>query len=94
MTYQKLEKKRKRNETSGNESPLQEGSKIKLKGLVAQFLAEAPEQKMSLKRLQKRVTASTGLFSSKDNADTFRNKLLKSSKFVVEGKKVSLKSRS
>jgi len=36
----KLEKKRKRDETSGNESPLQEGSKIKLKGLVAQFLAE------------------------------------------------------
>ncbi len=36
---------------------------------------QAPEQKMSLKRLQKRVTASTGLFSSKDNADTFRGKV-------------------
>lgn len=31
---------------------------------------------MSLKRLQKRVTASTGLFSSKDEADSFREKVL------------------
>lgn len=37
---EKLEKKRKRDETSGNGSSLQMGSKIKLKELVAQFLTE------------------------------------------------------
>lgn len=36
----KSEKKRKRDETSGNEAPLQEGLKIKLKELVAQILTE------------------------------------------------------
>ncbi|KAG0563031.1 hypothetical protein M758_9G189000 [Ceratodon purpureus] len=90
----KPEKKRKMDETSGNGAAPQEGSKIKLKELVSQFLTEAPEKRMSLKRLQKRVTASTGLFSSKGDADAFRDKMLKSSKFVVEGKKVSLKSRT
>jgi Pin2-interacting protein X1 len=98
VSENKSAKKRKMGETvSGNGAavPLQEApSKMKLKELVSQFLTEAPEQRMSLKRLQKRVTASTGLFSSKGDADAFRDKLLKSSKFVVEGKKVSLKSRT
>uniref|UniRef100_A0A7I4FTQ2 G-patch domain-containing protein n=1 Tax=Physcomitrium patens TaxID=3218 RepID=A0A7I4FTQ2_PHYPA len=95
----KLAKRRKRDETSGFKAVLQEGSKIKLKELVAQFLAEvrtflcAAEQKTSLKKLQRRVTASTGLFSSKDDAVRFRDKMLKSSKFVVEGNTISLKSR-
>lgn len=40
VAEKKLEKKRKRDEASGNEAPLQEGSKIKLKELVAQFLTE------------------------------------------------------
>jgi hypothetical protein len=30
---------------------------------------------MSLKRLQEKVTASIGLFSSKDDADTLRDKV-------------------
>jgi Pin2-interacting protein X1 len=94
VAEEKSEKKRKRDESSATESPLQKGSKMKFKELVAQFLTESPEKKMSLRRLQKRVTTSTGLFSSKGDADSFREKLLKSSKFVVEGKKVSLKSRT
>ncbi|XP_024368235.1 G-patch domain-containing protein 1 isoform X1 [Physcomitrium patens] len=90
----KLEKKRKRDESLGNEAALKEGSKIKLKSLVSQLLAEVSERKMSLKRLQKRVTASTGLFPSKSDADAFKDKLLKSSRFVVEGKNVSLKCKT
>jgi Pin2-interacting protein X1 len=90
----KLEKKRKRDESLGNEAALKEGSKIKLKSLVSQLLAEASEGKVSLKRLQRRVTASTGLFPSKSDADAFKDKLLKSSRFVVEGKNVSLKCKT
>jgi len=81
--------KRKRDEAAA--ATVQEGSKIKLKELIAQFLQEAPEQRMSLKRLQKRVIASTGLFSdSRKEGDSLKDKLLKSSRFLVEGKKVSL----
>ncbi|CAK9235466.1 unnamed protein product [Sphagnum troendelagicum] len=85
-------KKRKRDRDGGNEGTVQEGSKIKLKELISQILTQAPEQRMSVKRLQKRVIATTGLFSNptEDQVDSFKDKLLKSSRFVVEGKKVSL----
>ncbi|CAK9234025.1 unnamed protein product [Sphagnum troendelagicum] len=85
-------KKRKRDRGGGNEGTVQEGSKIKLKELISQILTQAPEQRMSVKRLQKRVIATTGLFSNatEDQVDSFKDKLLKSSRFVVEGKKVSL----
>jgi len=68
------------------------GSKVKLKDLIAHFLSEAPEQGMKLKRLKKQVTATTGLIldSEGDQRDAFKEKLLKSSRFVVEGKKVFL----
>ncbi|CAM6033927.1 unnamed protein product [Sphagnum compactum] len=85
-------KKRKRDRGGGNEGTVKEGSKIKLKELISQILTQAPEQRMSVKRLQKRVIATTGLFSNltEDQVDSFKDKLLKSSRFVVEGKKVSL----
>ncbi|KAH8973429.1 hypothetical protein BDL97_01G047500 [Sphagnum fallax] len=68
------------------------GSKVKLKDLIAHFLSEAPEQGMKLKRLKKQVIATTGLILDPegDQRDAFKEKLLKSSRFVVEGKKVFL----
>lgn len=52
VAEEKHEKKRKRDDTSAIESPLQKGSKIKLKELVAQFLTEVRG------RAFKRVTLS------------------------------------
>jgi hypothetical protein len=56
------------------------------------FILQAPEQGMKLKRLKKQVIATTGLIldSEGDQRDAFKEKLLKSSRFVVEGKKVFL----
>jgi hypothetical protein len=70
-------KKRKRDRGGGNEGTVQEGSKIKLKELISQILTQAPEQRMSVKRLQKRVIATTGLFSNptEDQVDSFKDKV-------------------
>ncbi|KAL3695302.1 hypothetical protein R1sor_009378 [Riccia sorocarpa] len=58
--------------------------------LVKQILAEAPSQTLSFKRLQKRVMAA-GLFT--EEALSFKLKLQKSSRFVLEGKTVSLATK-
>ncbi|KAL2632333.1 hypothetical protein R1flu_017019 [Riccia fluitans] len=58
--------------------------------LVKQLLAEAPSQTLSFRRLQKRVMAA-GLFT--EEALSFKLKLQKSSRFVLEGKTVSLATK-
>lgn len=75
--------------------PKQE-NKQKWKRLCRQLLQEVPAQTMSIKRLHRLIVGESDLFPSPDVDDheqsvcLFKGKLNKSSKFIIEGKKVSL----
>ncbi|GMJ06244.1 hypothetical protein like AT1G63980 [Hibiscus trionum] len=72
--------------------------KLKLKKLCKQLLREVPGERLKLKQLKVLIDEQSSSvfcnFSSKDALAYLKRKLESSSKFSVEGKRVSLASRS
>ncbi|XP_057841126.1 G-patch domain-containing protein 1 isoform X2 [Cryptomeria japonica] len=77
------------------ETEVVSGPKLKLKRICKQLLREAPGQSMKIKNLKKCVEAHSSFFFSefscrRDAVSYLTRKLEKNSKFVVDGKNVSL----
>ncbi|KAK1438595.1 hypothetical protein QVD17_04404 [Tagetes erecta] len=84
-------------EDVSEESEKHNESKLKLKKLCTKLLCQEPEKSLKLKQLMALVDNRYPIFStfsSKKRALAFlKNKLERSSKFVVEGKRVRLSSK-
>ncbi|KAL7604367.1 hypothetical protein Lser_V15G18314 [Lactuca serriola] len=72
-------------------------SKVKLKKLCRKLLSQVPEKSLKLKKLKALIDENSSIFSNfsskKDSLEFLRQKLERSEKFIVEGKKVSLSSK-
>lgn len=72
-------------------------SKVKLKKLCKKLLSQVPEKSLKLKKLKVLIDENSSIFSNfsskKDALEFLKQKLERSKKFTVEGKKVSLSSK-
>ncbi|XP_023738509.1 G-patch domain-containing protein 1 isoform X1 [Lactuca sativa] len=72
-------------------------SKVKLKKLCRKLLSQVPEKSLKLKKLKALIDENSSIFSNfsskKDSLEFLRQKLERSEKFIVEGKRVSLSSK-
>ncbi|KAI3501348.1 hypothetical protein L1887_29214 [Cichorium endivia] len=72
-------------------------SKVKLKKLCKKLLNQVPEKTLKLKKLKALIDENSSIFSNfsskKDALEFLRQKLERSEKFTVEGKRVCLSSK-